>query len=232
MYGLSLVVGLLKFMRNHPMARKDARDLPPALLLQDGTYQRTFRDINNIQQPTKEYDHWHHMQTRCKPNYWVTRPTYTGYQMSEMFSDYNQFVKWCQAQPVAYQKGFTLEKDLLNAVAGTKVYSEDTCAFVPVEVNGFLGVRNSRVKHYTGVSFQQSCKKFIVSCSQLNGKNKTLGRFLCPEEAYSVYREEKVRLAGILANKYAGLIDHRITLILSSFDLYIDKFTINPTNKE
>lgn len=91
--------------------------------------------------------------------------------------------------------------------------------------------KNKNVKHYTGVSFQQECQKYIVSCSQLNGKNKTLARVLCPVEGYGIYRAEKVRLAKILAEQYKGQVDNRVIEILGNFENYIDLFTVNPTNK-
>lgn len=211
--------------------RKDFRDLPLSEKLPDGTYQRSWYDIEGKQQPTKEYMYWHKINTRCKDHYQISRPTYKGYSVSETFSIYDNFVDWCRSKSEFYHKGYVLDKDFLSRSLGIMSYSEDTCAFLPVEINSFLTTRRKNVKIYTGVSFQQACQKYIVSCSQLNGKNKTLARTLCPVEGYSIYRAEKVRLAKILAEQYEGIVDTRVINILSNFENYIDLFTVNPTNK-
>lgn len=211
--------------------RKDARHLPLAEKLPDGSYQRTWYDSENKQQPTKEYLYWHKINTRCKANYQINRPSYIGYKVSKLFSEYDNFVEWCRKSEWFYAEGYSLDKDLLCKALGKVEYSEHTCAFVPLEINGFLTMKRSNVKTYTGVSFQQGCQKYIVSCSQLNGKNKTLARTTCPVEGYSIYRAEKVRLAKILSLAYAGKVDQRVTNILADFDKYIDLFTVNPKNK-
>lgn len=212
--------------------RKDSRDLPLSEKLPDGTYQRSWYDANGTQQPTKEYMYWHKINTRCKDPYQVSRPTYKGCSVSKLFSSYDNFVDWCRSKSEFYYKGYALDKDLLSKSLGIMSYSEDTCTFLPLEINSFLTTKRKNVKHYTGVSFQQDCQKFIVSCSQLNGKNKTLARVLCPIEGYSIYRAEKVRLAKILAEQYDGRVDNRVISVLSNFENYIDLFTVNPNNKK
>lgn len=212
--------------------RKDSRDLPLAIELHDGVYQRTYYDSDGKQQPTKEYLYWHKINTRCKSHYHKSRPSYIGYNVAGDFKDYNKFVQWCRKTPEFFNKGYVLDKDLLCKTKGKFEYSEDTCVFIPLEINSFLTLNKSNVKCYTGVSFQVSCGRYIVSCSQLNGKNKTLARVACPVKGYEIYKAEKVRLAKVLADKYKDQVDGRVIEILSNFENYIDLFTVNPTNKE
>lgn len=212
--------------------RKDARDLPLSQKYPNGAYQRSWYDERGTQQPTKEYMYWHKLNTRCRDHYQRSRPTYRGCTVSKMFSNYDNFVEWCRSSEYFYEQGYSLDKDLLCTISGKFEYSENTCVFIPAEINSFILMNRRNVKTYTGVSFQKDCQKYIVSCSQLNGKNKTLARVHCAVEGYAIYRQEKVRLANILAERYKGRVDNRVIEILSNFDNYIDLFTVNPSNKE
>ena len=211
--------------------RRDNKIRPLSEKLPDGSYSRTAL-IGGSRVSTKEYSHWQNMKSRCNTPYWEKYPSYNGISMSDNFKNYDFFVDWCRSQRGFNVDGYTLDKDILSKATGDRVYSEETCSFVPTEINGFLIIKNPNVKHYTGVSFQQECQKFIVSCSQLNGRNKTLARVLCPIAGYEIYRNEKVRLAKILAEKHTGSVDERVCEILRNFDYYIDLFTVNPNNKE
>ncbi|WP_423172691.1 hypothetical protein, partial [Stenotrophomonas sp. CASM112] len=56
-------------------------------------------------------------------------------------------------------KGFELDKDLL--IKGNKVYSENTCIFIPAEINLLLIKREaSRGEHLIGVSWCNKRKAF------------------------------------------------------------------------
>lgn len=211
--------------------RKDNRELPLTYKKSDGNYFKMLRS-NGVSYPSKEYSYWHNAYHRTKLPYQQKYPSYIGVSMDDILLDYNQFVEWSREQIGFNQSGFVMDKDILGTVSGNKNYSVDTCVFIPSKLNGFFITKNSAVKHYTGVSFQQDCQKYIVSCSQLNSKNKTLARVKCPIEGYNIYRSDKIRLAKILSKVYCGLVDQRVIDVLENFDKYIDLFTINPTNKK
>lgn len=210
--------------------RKDTLDRPLTYKKDNGDYYRVAK-VSNRFIPTKEYEYWVNMHRRVSPDYKTRFPSYNDMTVSEEFKDFNTFVEWCKLQVGYDQKGYVLDKDILGTLLGTKSYCKTACIFVPQAINIFVAIRNRAVKHYTGVSFQQSCQKYIVSCSQLNAKNKTLARVNCPKEGYEIYKAEKVRLAKVLADEYKGQVDDRVIEILSNFENYIDLFTVNPTNK-
>jgi hypothetical protein len=66
----------------------------------------------------------------------------------------------------------------------------------------------------------------MACCTNLNGKNTTLGRTDTVEEAYALYREHKIALATRLADQYKGYVDHRVVDYLRSFEKYIDNLAI------
>lgn len=213
--------------------RKDSRELPTAPENSDGSFARTYVcPIKKEQQPYKEYMYWRGMVSRCAKPYKTVHNTYTDVTMSEYFKDYNNFVKWCKEQKGFNEIGWVLDKDFLCVSEDVKVYSEYTCVFLPVSINSFLTTKRTGVRYYTGVSFQKDCGKFIVSCAQLNGKNKTLARVVDPEKGYYIYRDEKVRLARILYETYGNSLDDRVSEMLYNFDKWVDLFTVNPINKE
>jgi len=211
--------------------RKDSRDLPLTHKKPNGDYFKVL-SIDGKYVPTKEYIYWTSAKHRTKTPYKLRFPSYEVVGFDQTIQDFNLFVEWCHKQVGFSYRGYVMDKDILGVVCGYKNYSTETCVFIPARINAFLISKNKAVKHYTGVSFQQECQKYIVSCSQLNGKNKTLARVNCPVEGYNIYKAEKVRLAKVLAAEYEGKVDRRVTDILSNFENYIDLFTVNPTNKE
>lgn len=211
--------------------RKDIRDLPLSYKKPDGNYFKVLV-VNGKSIPTKEYNYWASAKQRTKTPYKLKFPSYDLVEFDETIQDYNSFVEWCRSQVGFDQQGYVMDKDLIGIVSGNRNYGTTTCVFIPAEINSFLVCKNRAVKYYTGVSFQQECQKYIVSCSQLNSKNKTLARVKCPVEGYSIYRAEKVRLAKLLATEYKDKVDERVINILANFGNYIDLFTVNPSNKE
>lgn len=210
--------------------RKDTLDKPVTYKKGDGDYYRVVKLCGKFI-VTKEYDYWLNMNRRVTPEYKERFPSYHDMTVSEEFRDFNTFVEWCKSQVGHDQKGYVLDKDIMGTLLGTKSYCKSACIFVPQAINIFVAVRNKAVKYYTGVSYQEACGKYIISCSQLNGKNKTLARVNCPVKGYEICKAEKVRLAKVLADEYKGQVDDRVIEILSNFEKYIDLFTVNPTNK-
>jgi len=105
-------------------------------------------------------------------------------------------------------RSWCLDKDLL--IAGNKLYSEHTCVFVPNEINVFFTDRgNARGEYPVGVNFDKQKGKFKVQC-WVNGKQKTMGRFNTPEEAFAVYKPFKEALCKQLALKWESKIDSRL----------------------
>ena len=82
----------------------------------------------------KEYKLWNGMLERAySPRYHNINPSYAECSVSENFKSYEYFYEWCQKQKGFRNEKWHLDKDLL--IKGNKLYSEDTCVFLPHEIN-------------------------------------------------------------------------------------------------
>lgn len=156
---------------------------------------------------TPEYVHWSSMMTRSYyEDYHRRFPTYIGCSVDQQWYNFQEFAEWCQWQ-IGHNMGYVLDKDVL--VQANKVYGPETCVFVPPELNSIIVTQLKPGKGTpAGISFQNGCGKFIVSCA-IDGKNKNLGRYTCPTEAFAVYKEFKENLVKEKVQKYQDSIDPR-----------------------
>ena len=103
---------------------------------------------------------------------------------------------------------FQLDKDIL--LKGNKIYSEDTCCFVPQEINTFY-TKSKKIRglYVVGVSFDKKLQKFVAVLS-VDGKSRTLGYFDNEWSAFLAYKKAKESRAKELAEKWRGQIDDRV----------------------
>ena len=171
---------------------------------------------------TKEYDLWHSMLTRCYSDvYKKKRPTYEGCKVSNNFKSYEYFYEWCHKQVGFGNQGWHLDKDLL--VKGNKVYSEDSCVFIPVEINLVLTKRTaSRGEHLIGVYWHKRNKAFVGMVSKNKGKSEHLGYFATEIQAFNAYKVAKESFVKEQAEKWKDKIDERAYKALMDYEVSID----------
>ena len=169
---------------------------------------------------TKEYTLWCHMFERCYSNAYKKKyPTYEVCKVSDNFKSYEYFYEWCHKQ-VGFNKEWHLDKDLL--IKGNKVYSEDTCVFLPSEINSLLTKREAlRGKHLIGVSWCKKANAFKASVNKNKGKQEHLGYFKTEIEAFKAYKTAKEAFVKEQANKWKGKIDPRAYEALMSYTVEI-----------
>ena len=170
---------------------------------------------------TKEYKLWNGMINRCYNEKELSRnPTYKGCHVSEEWMCLSNFKEWCNRQIGFDQEGFQLDKDIL--VKGNKVYSEDTCCFVPAEIN-YLIIKADRIrgKYPIGIYEDKQAGKFKVRIS-VEGKQKHIGRYYCEKEAFYAYKVAKEQYIKEVANKWKDQIDPRVYNALMCYEVNID----------
>jgi hypothetical protein len=172
---------------------------------------------------TQEYVAWSSMLSRCSKKYQEKYPTYKGVTCSENFKSYSFFHEWCNKQAGFGNKddngrSWHLDKDIL--LRGNKVYSEDTCVFVPSRINLTLTKRqNLRGECFIGIYW---CKgAFTVQCRNNSDNPVYLGRFSDEKEAFLVYKTFKEKLIKEIADAYKCKIDERVYDILMAYEVNI-----------
>lgn len=139
---------------------------------------------------------------------------YSGCTVSEEWLNFQEFAAWYVDN---YVVGFHLDKDILYP--GNKIYSKETCGFVPVAINVCLSHTRRKNRTYdlpTGVSFCSVNKKYQSTIS-LNGRSVSLGLFLSQESARAAYLKKKKEHLVSLAEQYRSLMTDAMYLALLDF---------------
>ena len=171
---------------------------------------------------TKEYELWKSMLQRCySDTYQKQRPTYIGCEVSDNFKSYEYFYEWCHKQVGFGVEGFELDKDLL--IKGNKVYNENTCVFIPAEVNTLLVKSTAtRGEYLIGVYWDKTKKAFRATVRKNKGSPEWLGSFNTEIEAFNAYKEAKEAFVKEQAEKWESQIDTRAYNALMNYTVNID----------
>ena len=179
--------------------------------------------VNGVK--TREYNLWTGMLERCyNSTYKKKHPTYEGCEASENFKSYEYFYEWCHSQIGFDNDGngnpFQLDKDLL--IKGNKVYNEDSCVFLPTEINMVLvKCTASRGEHLIGVSWHNTKKAFVARVRKNKGKSEWLGLFNTEIQAFNAYKLAKEAYLKEIAEKYKSQIDPRAYNALMNYQVDI-----------
>ena len=129
------------------------------------------------------YDAWRQTLNRC---YVSDNKNYTDVAVCDAWLVLSNFKEWYDQQ--YYVEGWHLDKDIL--VPKNRIYSPETCRFVPKEVNSLLtGYNKSKRSEAIGVDFLKSKYRARVTTYKESGKH--LGYFDNELEAHNAYRVAK-----------------------------------------
>lgn len=164
---------------------------------------------------------WHKIIERCHSEKWhKKRPTYIGCSVCEEWLLYSNFKKWFEDPINGYRKGYQVDKDIL--IKGNKVYSPETCCFVPPFINSLLTNRKRFRGAYPIGVFRRPNGKYFAEMTRY-GKHKKLGDFFTIEEAFNAYKEAKEAYIREVAQDYfeRGLITQRVYNALLNYKIEI-----------
>ena len=155
---------------------------------------------------TDEYDIWKGMLMRCyDPKYQEKHPSYKGCEVENYLLNFQHMGEWIDENyyEVPGEK-MCLDKDILYK--GNKIYSRDTCIFVPQKINTlFIKSDNSRGDYPVGVSLTSS-GNYQAYCHNGYGKQIHLGTYSTKEEAFQVYKNYKEKVIKEVIDSYEGII--------------------------
>lgn len=164
------------------------------------------REVPEHHKKTKAYEVWRDMIRRCySEKSLAINPSYKGCTVCDEWHNFQVFAEWYVNQEF-YGLGYQLDKDIL--VEGNKVYSPETCALVPREINVLLN-DNSKTRGKYPLGVTKLNNNYLVQVS-INGKNKRVGRYDTPEQAHEVYKKHKELQVKDVANQWKNLVDIRV----------------------
>ena len=174
----------------------------------------------------KYYAIWVSMLQRCyDPKYQEKRPTYKGCQVEDYLLNFQHMAEWIEENyyEVPGEK-MCLDKDILYK--GNKVYSRESCIFVPERINTLFIKRNkSRGKDPIGVTELPSGNHQVI-CSDGYGKLIYLGTYSTKREAFRIYKEYKERVIKEVIDSYEGKIPEpfysRLKTAMYNYEVEID----------
>jgi hypothetical protein len=118
-----------------------------------------------------------------------------------------------------YQESYELDKDII--IKNNKIYSPETCCFVPKEINTLLtNRRNNRGKCYIGVT--KNYNKYVSTVS-ICGKKHIIGYYSDEHDAFIAYKSAKEQYVKELAEKYfkEGKITDKVYHALMRYEVEI-----------
>lgn len=141
--------------------------------------------------------------------YHERQPTYKDVTVHHDWHNFQNFADWFYTKS-NYQDGWHLDKDLLSVTA--KIYSQDTCVFVPQALNNFMvNVQLSNTSGYTGVSWCKQSNSWIARIKLVNTKKyKSLGYFSTKEEAAKAYDAARAEQAQVWKDRMQGILPQHI----------------------
>ena len=155
---------------------------------------------------TDEFNIWYGILMRCYyPKYQEKYPTYKGCKVEDYLLNFQNMGKWIEENFYEIPgETMCLDKDIL--CKGNKIYSRETCIFVPQRINKLFTKRdNSRGKNPIGVSDSPS-GNYRVFCNNGYGKLDYLGTYSTKGEAFRVYKQYKEKVIKEVIDSYKGKI--------------------------
>lgn len=190
--------------------------------LGEGKY--TFR-VNN--EETRCYREWMKILERGYDKKWSEKhPTYESSVVCEEWHNFQNFAKWYYENIYnCNDERMELDKDILYKK--NKIYSPETCVFVPSRINK-LFTKGDRVrgKYPIGVYYNKKENKFRSQLSYLDENNKKkrklLGRFNTPLEAFMIYKQAKEKYIKQVADEYKDLIPQKLYEAMYNYEVEIN----------
>ena len=155
---------------------------------------------------TDKYDIWHDMIQRCyDPKSLEKRPTYKGCKVEEYLLNFQNMCEWLENNYYEIPgEVMCLDKDIL--CKGNKIYSRDTCIFVPQRINS-LFTKNDKARGDNPIGvYPVPSGNYQAFCSNGYGKLDYLGTYNTKEEAFQVYKQYKEKVIKEVIDSYEGII--------------------------
>lgn len=158
---------------------------------------------------------WSGMLQRCySKERLIKNPSYKECSVVEEWHNFQNFAKWFQEN---YIEGFELDKDIL--FKGNKVYSPETCCFVPQEINSLFTKKICK-RGELPIGVIKMGKKFRTQI-QNKYSEKIYKCYDNVEEAFKTYKTAKEQYIKKIADKWRGQITEEVYQAMYNYSVEI-----------
>ena len=159
---------------------------------------------------------WYSMLERCYDPYFLDKyPTYRDVVVCNEWHNFQNFAKWYYKNYYEIEnQRMHLDKDIL--IKGNKIYSPDTCIFVPQRINTLI-IKSDNIqatRHY------DNRNKIYSSTIRMDGKRYSKG-FYTLIEAKEYYKKIKEDYIKQVAEEYKDLIPQKLYEALCEWNVAI-----------
>lgn len=166
------------------------------------------------------YLKWSNMLSRCYAEYGrKVNPSYNESYVIDDWHNMQNYAKWYTEHPYR-NDAWEIDKDILTK--GNKVYSPETCIFVPKYINTMF-TKCDRWRGDLPIGVHQvgktECYKMICSDS-IDGKI-TISGFTSVQAAFDAYKETKEKVIKKTANVYRSGLEPRAYEALMNYEVEI-----------
>lgn len=171
--------------------------------------------INN--KNIQSYNTWRLILLRCySEKEQIKCPTYRDCSVCDEWKYFSNFKRWFDEN---YIEGYAIDKDIL--IKGNKVYSPETCCFVPARINSlFIKMKNNRGGLPIGVIYSKNKIRYRC-CFTYKGKSTCFGYFDTPESAFYTYKQTKELYIKEIANEWKDKIAPKVYEALMKYEVEI-----------
>ncbi|MNR09757.1 hypothetical protein D3C85_1259730 [compost metagenome] len=148
----------------------------------------------------KSYRHWVHMIKRC----YSCTDEYKNYHdkfVTEEWFNFQNFTDWALIQHGFNERKWQLDKDIL--VQGNKIYSPETCCFVPARINSLV------IKSDATGKAADEFGTIYFNVRIATGERVNKG-FKERDEGLAWYRAEREKAIKAVADEYKDVLDRRV----------------------
>lgn len=182
-------------------------------------------DYNYLNAP-ECYNTWHGMLERCyDDDHRYKHPTYNDCYVCDEWLNFQNFAEWYYLNFYKIEgERMNLDKDILYK--GNKIYSPETCVFVPQRINClFIKSDSIRGDEPIGTSKKKTTNGsniWTVNCHLSDGSRSYLGSFKTKEEAFNSYKLCKEKVIKEVADEYVDIIPNHLYNAMYNYEVEID----------
>jgi hypothetical protein len=181
-------------------------------------------NVSENKKSIPRYKTWQSMLSRCYVNaYQEKHPSYVGCRVDERWYNYQLFSQWYDENYYEVEgENMQLDKDIL--IKGNKIYSPETCVFVPQTINSlFLKHQSVRGELPIGViNHRNGNGKYRVACSNPYTGQKYIGKYDTIEEAFYAYKVHKEQVIKLVANNHKDKIPVNLYNVMMGYEVEIN----------